>query len=368
MKGGSCGPHAYTGVPDTLYVNNGDGTFGVPPDATPKSEAKGLGVVAAVIDDPQRPSLLIANDAVPNFLLKSLPSENSANLKFIDNGMLAGVAANGEGAVTGTMGIAADDVDQNGLIDFFVTNFVSESNSLYRQDVPGLFIDATYTARLHAPSLTKVSWGTQFIDADLDSDLDLVIVNGHVDDYQIDEQGYKMQPQFFRNDGRTRFSEVAPAEIGPWFDEAILGRGLARIDHNDDGRMDFAVSIVGENAALLENQSDIVGTQLTLRLAATRSARDAIGTHVDVRTPAGKWTKQLTAGDGYMASNERILQFGLGTAEKVSDLVIRWPSGATSTIRDVPVNCRLIVTEGIPIATMTLQSDGRLASIKAKVE
>lgn len=367
-EGGSCGPDAYSGVPDTLHVSNGDGTFTLLSEVTSKLDGKGLGVVAAVIDDPQRPALFVANDAVPNFLLKSLPSDKPANLRFVDDGMLAGVAANGEGSVTGTMGIAVDDVDQNGLIDFFVTNFVSEANSLYLQDVPGLFIDATYPARLHAPSLSKVAWGTQFLDADLDGDADLVIVNGHVDDYQIDDQGYQMQPQFFRNDGRSEFSELPSGEVGAWFERRIHGRGLARIDYNNDGRMDFVASIVGDPAALLENRSANVGGHLTIRLIATTTARDAIGTQVDIKTAAGLWTKQLTAGDGYMASNHRVIPFGLGAVDSIAEVTIRWPSGASSTIKGVAVNSHLIVTEQTPSATITSRPEFSIRSIGVEVQ
>jgi tetratricopeptide (TPR) repeat protein len=347
-NGRACSPKVFDGAPDHVHLSRGDGTFRSLSDATPREDSKGLGVVAAVIGERGRPCLFIANDQVPNFLLRSQPTADPLDIRFRDEGFVSGVAFNESGLAMAGMGIAADDADGDGRIDFFVTNFKDESNTLYLQDAEGLFVDATNAAGLRAPSWPFVGWGTQFLDADLDGNPDLVVTNGHVDDYRDDGGEYHMRPQFFRNTGGGRFLELSAGEIGPYFGRKHLGRGLARLDWNGDGRMDFAVANIGEPAALVTNASAGVGRFLSVRLHARTTARDAIGTAIEITAGPRHWTKQLVAGDGYMASNERVLQFGLGPAASVSRIRITWPSGATSEFRDLPVDRTVDAVEGRP--------------------
>ncbi len=201
------------------------------------------------------------------------------------------------------MGIAVDDWDHNGLTDLFVTNFHNEPNTYYLQDAPGLFVDATKPSGLYAASIPFTGWGTQSLDADLDGWPDLVLVNGHVDDYRDVGGEYHMRPQFFRNLG-GRFQEMTAQELGPWFGEKYLGRGLARVDWNLDGLPDFIVSNMNAPVSVMKNTTKAPGRFLKFRLHATLTARDSIGARVSVRTKDGDFTRQLMAGDGYMASNE----------------------------------------------------------------
>jgi hypothetical protein len=351
-SGRACSPAAFDGAPDRLHLNRGDGTFEFVANATPESDAKGLGVVAAHLHDRGRPSLFIANDQVPNFLLRNSASNDAFNLRLQNDGFPSGLAYNEDGLPMACMGIAADDVDGDGRIDFFVTNFKDESNTLYLQDANGLFIDATNAAGLRASSWPFVGWGTQFLDADRDGEVDLVVANGHVDDYRDEGGQYHMRPQFFRNTGDTRFVELSGPEIGSYFQRKYLGRGLARLDWNRDGRMDFVVSNIGAQASLVTNQSMGVGHFLNVRLHATATARDAIGSVVEVVTDKRRWSKQLVAGDGYMASNERVLQFGLGAADSLSELRVSWPSGQTTTIRNIPVDVTIELVEGSSRGTL----------------
>jgi hypothetical protein len=239
------------------------------------------------------------------------------------------------------MGIAADDANGDGRLDFFITTFSNESDTLYLQDAAGMFVDASRTSGLRAPSWPFIGWGTQFLDAELDGEPDLVVANGHVDEYH-------MRPQFFRNVGGGRFVELLADAAGPFFGQEYRGRGLARLDWNGDGRMDFVVSNIGQPAALVTNQSTGVGRYFNVRLHATRAARDAIGSIVTLAVPGRSWTKQLVAGDGYMATNERMLQFGLGEAEQVTELTVDWPSGGRTTVHNLPVNATVELVEGLP--------------------
>ncbi len=321
-----CSPKVFAGAPDQLYLNRGDGHFSLIPDATPKKESKGLGLLAAAFGKDAKLSLFVANDQVPNFFLTSEPTADG-NIVFRDRALMRGLAYNVDGLAMACMGIAADDIDGNGRVDLLVTNFADEPNSLYLQDAPGLFVDATRASGMQGPSFPYVGWGTQFIDADCDGQMDVVVVNGHVADYRDRGGMYQMPPQFYHNIGRARFEVSAPAEVGEYFGKLFLGRGLARTDWNRDGRMDFVVSNIGMPASLVSNNTIDAGKSLQIKLHGTSSSRDAIGTRVTLATDKGQWTKQLVAGDGYMASNERMLQFGIAGSTEIRAITVQWPAG-----------------------------------------
>lgn len=351
--GFGCSPKNFDGISDRLLISSGDGTFEHIAAATPAGkDSKGMGILAIDLTDRGRPSLFISNDQVPNFLLRNSRTESDPGVRFENEAFFNGLAYNEDGLAMACMGIASGDADGNGYPDFFVTNFRNESNSLYLQDSAGLFVDATKIAGLTGPGLPYVGWGTQFLDANLDGYEDLVVVNGHIDDYRARGEGYHMPAQLFRNAGSGRFVECDARTAGSFFQKQYLGRGLARLDWNRDGRMDFAVSNMNSPASLATNRSENGGHFLNIRVLATRSARDAIGTVARVTTSLGDYRKLLVAGDGYMASNERMLQFGLGDAKGVRELTVQWPSGHTITLSDLPVNVTVDLVEGSREATL----------------
>ncbi|QDU36339.1 ASPIC and UnbV [Maioricimonas rarisocia] len=342
--GRACSPSVFDGCPDRVLLGRGDGTFAAASIEAESDNSKGLGIVTLFPREQSLPSLFIANDQTANFFLQP-PREAGEPFALTDAAFLTGLAFDVNGTALACMGIAADDIDGNGTTDLFVTNFRDESNTLYLQDPPGLFLDATTAMGLHSASVPYVGWGTQFLDADLDGDPDVVLVNGHVDDYRDEGGEYHMRPQFFRNRGDGRFDEMDAADVGSWFSRKFLGRGLARLDWNRDGRMDFAVSNIGDRASLMTNASESVGHFLNIRLHATATARDAFGTRVTVTAGDEERTRTLLAGDGYMASNERVLQFGLGAAES-ADIRIEWPSGSVTPLEDLPVDVTVELVEG----------------------
>ena len=345
-QGHACSPKAFAGAPDRLFLNRGDGTFEFTPSALSDSNGKGLGIVALDLHVRGRPSLFVANDQVPNFLLRNHATNDRFNLRLEDEALVAGVALNQDGLAMASMGISCDDANGDGLMDFFVTTFKDESRLLFLQDAAGLFTDATNGAGLRAFGQSYVGWGAQFVDADLDGEPDLITVNGHVDDYRGEGGEFHMPPQFFHNLGGGRFTELLSDAAGPYFSQKYLGRGLARLDWNGDGRMDAVASNIGAHASLVTNLSTSVGQYLSVRLHARTTARDAIGSVVDVVTEQRRWSKQLVAGDGYMASNERMLQFGLRDAAAVKELRVRWPSGAVTTMLNLPTNAMVELVEG----------------------
>ncbi|MBS0207207.1 MAG: VCBS repeat-containing protein [Planctomycetes bacterium] len=342
----ACSPKGFEGVPDCLYINRGDGTFEKMPDATPKLDSKGLGLVAFDQRIHGRPNLFISNDQVPDFFLRNSPASNPFRIHLENEGFIRGLAFTQDGLALASMGIAADDVNGDGRLDFYVTTFKNEPKLLFLQDASGNFLDSTRQSGLAAPGLAFVGWGAQFLDADLDGDPDLVVTNGHVDDYRDVGEGYHMRPQLFHNKGGGRFEEFLAPEAGDYFSRQFLGRGLARLDWNQDGRMDFVVSNIGTQASLVTNDSEQTGRFLNVKLHATTTARDAIGAVVEVVTPRRRLSRQLVAGDGYMASNERFLQFGLDDCASAETVRVTWPSGATATLGNVPADSTLILIEG----------------------
>jgi hypothetical protein len=262
--------------------------------------------------------------------------------------LITGLALDRDGLAQACMGVAAGDLNADGLLDLFVTNFQDESNTLYAQQPNGFFLDETRKAQLRDPSYAKLGFGTQALDGELDGHPDLVVANGHVYDLSHSGREYRMAPQYFRNRGDGAFVEVPASQLGPFFEGKYLGRGLARLDWNRDGLEDFAVSHMLAPAALVTNTTAAHGNYVALQLRGVASARDALGTVVELTAAGRKRVQQLTAGDGYEASNERQLVFGLGTAERVEHLRVRWPSGQSQEFTVPAVNSHYLLVEGRP--------------------
>ena len=344
----SCSPRAFEAAPDRVYVNQGDGTF---LDATESAgiiapNGYGLGIVAADFEGAGSLNLFVANDGTANFYFVNQTDRRDGKLKFTEQALAAGLAFDADGLPQACMGVAAGDADSNGLIDLFVTNFYDESDTLYLQQPGGLFVDMTRQAGLRDPSPSPLGFGTQFLDGELDGLPDLVLTNGHVDDLRSIGQPYEMSPQYYRNIGSGRFIEVQVSSLGKFFEGKYLGRGLARLDWNRDGKEDFAVSHIGSPAALVVNRTEGAGHFLALQFRGVISNRDAIGTIVRITAGGRTRTSQLTAGDGYQASNERRLVFGLGDATTVEKLHVRWLSGAEQTFSNIAADADLLLIEG----------------------
>ncbi len=343
-----CPPGQFAAAQDRLYLNEANGHFR---DVTSESGievsgGKGLGIVAADLRGFGQLDLFVANDGTANFYFRSQTPANGQAVRFEESGLEAGLAFDAAGSAQACMGVAADDADGDGLLDLFVTNFSNESNTLYRQ-IPGhAFVDASRTSGLAEPSFALLGFGTQFLDADLDGHPELIVANGNIGDYAHRGIPWRMLPQLFRNTGSGHFSEVTSPTPGAYFQQPNLGRGLARIDWNRDGLEDVVVSHLHAPVALLTNHTASAGHFLCVRLRGVSSARDAIGTTVTVSCGSRTRVRQLTAGDGYQAANERLLVFGLGAATKADQLLVRWPSGRTETYADIPANSELLLIEG----------------------
>jgi hypothetical protein len=345
-----CSPKGFAADDDRLYLNRGDGKFEDVSDRSGirASDGKGLGIVAGDFDGSGRLSLYVANDTTDNFLFMSQPGKPGDPPRFVECGKLAGCAVDAEGKAQASMGIAAGDADGDGLLDLFVTNFYDEYAVLYRQVASGQFEDASARAQIKEPTRHMLGFGTQFLDANLDGWPDLVVANGHVDDGRRVGIPYRMRAQFFANAGAGGFIELPAEQLGDYFQREQLGRAVARVDWNRDGREDFAVSNLDTPASLVTNRTSQTGHFLALQLRGVQSNRDAIGTAVVAAIGGRHQFQQLTAGDGYQASNQRQLVFGLGDMRCVDELTIRWPSGRQQKFANVAGDATYLVVEGRP--------------------
>ncbi len=345
-KARSCAPAGFEAALDHVFANQGDGTFR---DVTRSwgfdvPNGDGLGVIAADFDDTGTISIFIGNDGRANFFFVPEPLPTGEQ-HWNEIGLISGLAYDDSGAAQACMGIGAGDANRDGRLDLFVTNFYNESNALYINLGPKTFTDRARSTGIRDPSWSMLGFGTQFVDADLDGWEDLFLVNGHVDDFSHKQIPYKMRPQFFQNQ-KSRFVERFGREIGPFFDEPRLGRGLARLDWNRDGLNDVAVSQIGDPAALVTNRTRNAGHRIGLTLVGTNRSRDAIGTRVIVKAGETELTRQVIGGDGYQASNERRLDFGLANFQGEVEVEIHWMGGTVETFAHISADHEYLAIEG----------------------
>ena len=345
-KPAQCHPRLFPGEQDQLLMNDGRGGFRDETNLIRTNNGKGLGLILADLDGDADMDVFVSNDSVANFAFRNQLAD-TGTFGLSEEAMLMGLAFDERGWEQACMGIAAADVENDGLLDLFVTNFYREANTLYRQATPGVFVDATRAANLRDSSWLAMGWGTQFLDFELDGDMDLVIANGHLNDLRDEDKAYQMPTELHVNSG-GRFEMVPAADLSDYFRREHLGRSVARWDFNRDGLEDFCVSHVDQPIAILRNETPDAGHGLSVQLSAVRTARDAFGSVVEARCGDVVYRQQLTSGCGFAAGNQRQLVFGLGAADKVDELTIHWPSGNTDTYRDVPAGQQVRFIEGRP--------------------
>ncbi len=345
-----CGPHEYLGARDTLYRNNGDGTFtDVTARAGLQNTGKGLGTLFIDYNNDGYPDIFVANDAVPDFLYR-----NNRDGTFTDIAVTAGVAYNSEGRATASMGIANGDYDNDGRVDIFVTNFSLEINSLFHNDGDGFYTMTTFETGLADPSFSQLGFGTQFLDADNDGTLELFVANGHVWDNVSEitpSLSYKQRCQIFGRTDTGKFRDISDA-AGSFFKRSIVARGVAIGDYNNDGATDILVTACAESPILLRNDSRVTpkkNSWVKIQLVGTESNRDGIGAKVWLHTNRTTQFREVTCGGSYASDSDHNLSFGIGTQETVQSIKVQWLSGHLQTIdfskTESPINEVIHITE-----------------------
>ena len=335
-----CGPNEYHGIADVLYRNNGDGTFTDITESAGVYEptTRGLGVVFTDVNNDGWLDIYVANDMSPNTLFI-----NQGGGTFREEGVLRGVAFNGDGIANGSMGIDAGDYDNDGDIDLWVSNFALEANCLMQNDSDGYFEDVTFDTNLADPSFYLLGFGTRFIDFDNDGWLDILVGNGHIWDNvkQIDtKQSYAQPVQLFRNQGGTPqnhagFTEIT-AEAG--LDETpYVVRGMLFGDIDTDGDVDVVLCQSNRPAVILSNEIGNANAWLTVKLVGTDGNMDAIGAQVQLETNGMTLLREVICGASYLSGNDLHLSFGLGNATRVDNLQIRWHNGDVQKLGELPI-------------------------------
>jgi hypothetical protein len=321
-----CTPEAFHGSTCWLFRNRGNGTF---EDVTAKSgifdtTSKSLGVAMLDYDRDGWPDLFVANDTQPNKLYRNL-----RNGTFEDVAVHAGIAFSEDGKARAGMGVDAADFDNAGVAGLAITNFDDEMIALYQPGRGGVYSDVATRSGIGQASRMRLGFGCAFLDADLDGRLDLVAVNGHIDETVRNisgNHGYAQAPHLFLNNGKGLFHDVA-AQAGSGFASPKVARGLAYGDFDRDGDVDLLITTNQGPAFLYRNDVTNGNRSIRFQLQGTQSNRDAIGAMVRVTTPDGTQSRMVKTGSSYLSQSELALTFGLRKRDKADRIVVEWPGG-----------------------------------------
>jgi len=350
----ACGPPGLQGGKNILYHNNGDGTFSDVSESAGilgVSGTYGLGVLTADFDNDGWPDIYVADDSTASALY-----QNKKNGKFQDIAIEAGCALSPDGKPQAGMGVSAADYDMDGNLDIVKTNFAGDTPSLYHNQGGANFEDTTFTAGLGAHT-QFLGWGCGFFDMDNDGWPDILICNGHV--YPEVEQlkteaGYAQRKLLYQNLRNGHFADVS-FQAGPGISEPSPSRGAAFGDFDNDGDIDIVVNTVNNYPQLLRCDSKLANNWIKVRTIGTKSNRSGIGarltcvTQVPGESKPHRQIDEVRSGGGYFSQNDLRVHFGLGKAEKVDLIEIRWPSVQVDTVKDVKANQVIFVKEGAGI-------------------
>jgi tetratricopeptide (TPR) repeat protein len=337
-----CTPVEQPALPDHVFRNDRNRFVDVSSTAgvsETDSDGRGLGVVAAQLDDDMKIDLYVANDMTANYLFHNL-----GFWKFEDVALAWGAAGNAEGGYQAGMGISCGDLDGDGRVDLAVTNFYGEGTTLYHNLGNGMFTDRAREWGLLVATKYRLGFGTAFLDADNDGWLDLITANGHVNDLHK-LYPYAMPMQLLRNTGSGQLRDVS-SQSGEPFRLPHVGRGLACGDLDNDGILDVVVIMQNEPLVLLANRTERAGNWVTFRLEGTRSNRDGVGAIVKLKANARTWVLQRFGGGSYQSASDQRLHAGLGSATRIEEVEVRWPSGTVDRWIGLKVNGGYTLREG----------------------
>lgn len=341
-----CGPRGLKGSGDSLFHNNGDGTF---TDVSKKSgvddpnQYYGLGVIWADFNNSGRPDIYVANDSEAGYLYR-----NEGSGKFSEIGMESGTALGEDGHEQAGMGVAVGDYLHSGLPALAVTDFALDNTPLYRNQGNWNFEEVSYASGIGLPSLPWVKWGISFVDLDNDGWLDLVTVNGHVypQSDQLPTNAKYREPKLVQfNQGNGTFCDASD-QTGSAVLQPRVSRGLAVGDLFNDGNMDLVVEDLVGKPMLIRNHGVPSHNWVSFELAGRKSNRMAIGARLKLVAGGMTQTEEIHSGGSYLSQSDTRVHFGLGTATRIDSLEIHWPSGRIEVIKGLVVDHFYSILEG----------------------
>ena len=348
-----CGPHAYPAVHDTFYKNNGDGTF-TDASAVFRSPAlipqHGLGVTFGDYDNDGDTDLYVANDQDPNFLFQNNGSDNflpNFLPNFSDVALISGVCYNDMGKEEAGMGTDFGDYDNDGWLDLTVSNYQTETNTLYHNHDGSFFTDNTITSGIAEVTHGYLGWGIKFFDYDNDGHQDIFVANGHLMDNITLLEKHVTYPQrnlLFRNLGDGRFANVLSKNDGLTVEK--VSRGAAIGDYDNDGDLDILVTNCNQQPDLLQNVVGNRNNWIQIQVVGQKSNRSGIGAKIKVVTGTHVQYREVQSGGSYLSFHDLRAHFGVGQAAQIDLLEIRWLNGHTDRRTHLPVNRKFLAVEG----------------------
>ncbi len=341
-------PREYDPVPDTLYRNNGDGTFTdiSRPSGIAAHAGRSMGMTCADYDNDGDVDVFICNDVQENFLFRS-----NGKGKFEEVATIMGTATNRQGELMANMAVDSADYDHDGLLDFYTTNYHGQMPMLLRNFGDGVFDDLVPTTNAGAGCLPYVNWGCGMIDLDNDGYRDLFIANGHTED-NIERRDrstcYRCPNMVLWNTGKGKFVDVS-ATAGDGLLPVKASRGTAFDDLDNDGDLDVVILNSRDRPTILRNMLQESGCQnhwLQVRLRAAKANRDGVGSHVTVTAGDLRQLDEVHSGRGYQSHWGSRLHFGLGRHDRVDRIEVCWMGGTKEVFENVEVDQLVTLTEG----------------------
>jgi len=342
----SPGPRDYPALADTLFLNNGDGTFlDISHDAGIDAVAgPSMGIVSADFDGDHDVDIFVACDGEPNLLYV-----NDGLGKFSEEGILAGLALDSRGIANGSMGVDVADLNGDGLLDLLVTNYSDQLPELFLNQSPGgVFDESSRQTQIGSEALPHVNWGVGLIDFDCDGDKDAFICNGHLleNAKEVESQtDFGVRNSVMENLANKTFRSVSDS-VGPALFQARSSRGAAFEDLNLDGLVDVVILNSDSFAQVLMNTTASTNNWLIIELVGTSVNRDAIGAKVWLHSGEHVQFTEKVNGRGYQSHYGAALHFGLGKSPHVDQIEIQWPGHLQKQVlRQVNVNQRLKIVQ-----------------------